>query len=100
MFPFPKDPSGEHVVRFRIAFREKHGSEPGITADVGYDAVKMIAQAIEKAKGTSGDAIRRGLKMLENYPGVSGTMTFDENGDVHKPMEMMRVRNQEFQHTP
>ena len=97
MFPYPKDPTGEHAVRFQVAFREKYGESPGITADVGYDAVKMIARAIEKANGTSGDAIRRGLNLLEDHPGVSGTMTFDERGDVHKPMGIMQVRNQRFE---
>ena len=96
IFPYPRDPSGEHVDRFLQAFREKHGNEPGITADVGYDAVKMIAEAIKLSGGTTGDDIRRGLNMLRDYPGVSGVMTFDEHGDVHKPMGMKMVTGGQF----
>ena len=96
MFPYPKDPTGEQADHFKQAFQEKYGKQPGITSDVGYDAVKMIAKAIELTKGTSGDDIRKGLDMLKDYPGVSGTMTFDANGDVHKPMAMKIVKSGQF----
>ncbi len=86
MFPYPKDPGGQYVTLFKEAFQKKYGKEPGITADVGYDAAKMIAKAMELSGGPAGENIQKGLTMLKDYPGVSGTMTFDENGDVHKPM--------------
>lgn len=91
MFPYPKDSSGQYVTLFKEAFQKKYGKEPGITSDVGYDAAKMIAKAMELSGGTTGEDIRKGLAMLKDYPGVSGTMTFDENGDVHKPMGMKVV---------
>ena len=91
MYPYPRDSSGQNVNRFKEAFQKKYGKEPGITSDVGYDAVKMIAKAMELLGGTAGEDIRKGLNMLKDYPGVSGTMTFDENGDVHKPMGMKVV---------
>ena len=97
MFPYPKDPTGEQADHFKQAFQEKYGKQPGITSDVGYDAVKMIAKAIELTKGASGDEIKNGLNMLKNYPGASGTMTFDENGDVHKPMGMKAVQAGRFE---
>jgi branched-chain amino acid transport system substrate-binding protein len=86
MFPYPKDPSGKEVETFKISFKKKYGKDPGITSDVGYDAVKMLSKAVELSGGISGEDIRRGLNMLKDYPGASGVMTFDENGDVHKPM--------------
>lgn len=97
MFPYPRDPSGQDITRFKEAFQKKYGKEPGITADVGYDAVRMIAKAMELLGGTSGEDIRKGLNMLKDYPGVSGTMTFDANGDVHKPMGIKIVKGGSFQ---
>ena len=96
MFPYPKDPTGEHASGFKQAFHKRYGKEPGITADVGYDAVRMLAKAIELSGGTTGEDIRKGLNMLKDYPGVSGTMTFDENGDVHKLMGIKVVDKGEF----
>jgi branched-chain amino acid transport system substrate-binding protein len=97
MFPYPKDSSGQYVTLFKEAFQKKYGKEPGITSDVGYDAAKMIAKAMELLGGTSGEDIRKGLNMLKDYPGVSGTMTFDANGDVHKPMGIKIVKGGSFQ---
>jgi len=97
IFPYPKDPSGQHVEAFKKAFKEKYDKEPGITADVGYDAVKMIAEAIRLSKGCSGEEIRKSLNMLKDYPGISGVMTFDEKGDVHKPMGIRIVRQGKFE---
>ena len=98
-FPFPKDATGEHVEAFRAAFRVKYGEDPPVVADVGYDAVKMLARAIALSGGSTGEDIRRGLNMLKDYPGASGTMTFDENGDVRKPMGIKSIRNQRFEWT-
>lgn len=97
MFPYPRDPSGQDITRFKEAFQKKYGKEPGITADVGYDTVRMIAKAMELLGGASGEDIRKGLNMLKDYPGVSGTMTFDANGDVHKPMGIKIVKGGSFQ---
>lgn len=96
MFPYPKDPSGEHVVTFRKAYQRRYSKEPGITCDVGYDAIMMIAEAVRLSGGFTGENIRNGLNMLRDYLGVSGQMTFDINGDVHKPMGMKIVRKEQF----
>ncbi len=96
MYPFPVAPSGEHVNQFRNSFMNKYGKEPGITCDVGYDAVNMIAKSILLSGGDRGEEIRKGLNMIEDYPGVSGIMTFDENGDVQKPMMMKVIKNGAF----
>jgi branched-chain amino acid transport system substrate-binding protein len=96
VFPYPKEPTGEQAKDFKANFRKKYGKDPGITSDVGYDAAKMIAAAIEKVGHSTGEDIRKGLTLLVDYQGASGVMTFDKNGDVHKPMGMMVVRSGEF----
>jgi len=96
IFPYPKDPTGQPVEQFKMSFKQKHGKEPGITSDVGYDAVMMIVEAVKLSGGFSGEDIRKGLNMLKDYPGVSGQMSFDVNGDVHKPMGIKQIKNSTF----
>jgi branched-chain amino acid transport system substrate-binding protein len=84
------------VETFNASFEKKYGKNPGITADVGYDAVKMIAKAIELSEGISGESIGKGLNMLRDYHGASGVMTFDANGDVHKPMGIKMINKGHF----
>ncbi len=98
MYPYPVDPDPDDpaVENFRKGYREKYNKEPGIAVDTSYDAVRMVCAAIEKTNSVEGDNIRRGLNMLKDYHGASGVMTFDENGDVHKPTGIRVIRNGEF----
>ncbi len=75
---------------FRKAYTEKFNSEPGLTSDTAYDAAMLLFKAIgylkKSGKPVTGEAILRRLHTVKNYPGASGTLTFDENGDVLKPV--------------
>ena len=45
---------------------------------LGYDAMGMMATAIDQAGSTDSDKIIEAMKGLE-YKGLTGTTTFDEN---------------------
>lgn len=78
---------------FKEAYAEKYGEEPRFSADTAYDAFMLLAEAIEEC-GTNGEAIRECLHRIgQDYAGASGTITFDENGDVDKPFSLYRVEN-------
>lgn len=91
-------PSDEEptIASFKKNYRAKFGKGPGLISDTAYDAVKMIALAIKLGGGFSGDKISDGLYKIKDFPGASGIMTFDENGDVVKPIGLKIVRNGEF----
>jgi branched-chain amino acid transport system substrate-binding protein len=46
-----------------------------------YDAVKLYALAINNAKSTKPEDIKKALHAIKGYKGVEGTYTFDANGD-------------------
>ena len=48
-----------------------------------YDGYNVLLDAIEAAGSTDGEAIRDALAS-SNYDGVTGNITFDENGDANK----------------
>ena len=60
-----------------------------------YDALKILANIINKS-GYNADKIKHALYKTKNYPGVSGLTTFDNNGDVIKPVIIKTVRNGKF----
>lgn len=98
IYPYPVTPdvNNEKVKSFYDSYQNKYNKDPGITCDVGYDAVNMLLEAMILSKGQSGSDIKEGLMMIKNYHGVSGIMEFDKNGDVHKPIGFKTVQNQKF----
>lgn len=67
---------------FRKDFVAKYKIEPPIFSDFAYDALNMVAKAIEVG-GYTGPGIKDGLKKVGiKYPGITGEKTFDEYGDV------------------
>lgn len=85
---------------FLKAYREKYGeNEPPCDVALGFDAYLIAINAIGAA-GTSidGDAIRDKLAATKNFPGASGNITFDENGDPIKSVVIKTITNGKFVH--
>ncbi len=81
---------------FKAAFEKKFGKEPTIWADFAYDAMMLVAKAIEK-EGYTSDGIQKGLfEVSKNYVGASGAKAFDEFGISQGSYEWMVVRNGEW----
>jgi branched-chain amino acid transport system substrate-binding protein len=93
--PKPPDTSDPVVSRFREAYIAAYQQEPGVCSDSGYDAVRIVAWAIERA-GEDGPAIQRQLTQLRDFPGAAGITTFDDHGDVVKPFVFKIVRDGQF----
>jgi len=79
------------VQSFVQAYEGRFGAKPGTYAAQAYDALNLISEAA--SQGLDADDIKRALYQIKDYPGVTGSTTFDSNGDVEKPVEFMAVRN-------
>ncbi|WP_308798219.1 ABC transporter substrate-binding protein [Agromyces silvae] len=66
---------------FVTDFTEASGAEPGTWTALAYDAVQVVAKAIEDAGSADREAIVSALAALEPFDGVTGPTSFDENGD-------------------
>jgi branched-chain amino acid transport system substrate-binding protein len=58
---------------------------------LAYDAVMIAAAAIEKAGSTAPGDIRAALSGIKAYEGVTGTISFDDNGDPVKCAVIMEI---------
>lgn len=63
----------------------------------GYDAVKILAFAIEKC-GEDTDCANTAISSLQNYPGANGAITFGEKGNINsaESTEIRVLENGEF----
>jgi len=94
----PKAKEGP-VVEFVKKYKAKYGKEPDIFAALSYDAVKIVITAISKASESgklSGEKVKDALYEIKDFPGVTGTTTFDSKGDVIKPIGIKTVKGGEF----
>jgi len=69
------------VKRFVIDFSRTYKEMPNSYAASGYDAVKMLAAAIEKSDFQNRSTVAEELMNLGSWPGVSGIHEFDPRGD-------------------
>jgi len=85
--------SGATYDKFAAAYKAEFKKDSSVYCDTVYDAIKLIAQAIEKAGKYDGEAIEKALLGLgKNYDGASGTITFDDKGDrVSGTFEVWKV---------
>ena len=98
VFTYPTyDPKSEDPLtkKFVDAFKNKYKKEPDAFAAQGYDAMKVVAEAIQIGS-FSRDGILDAMVQIKDFPGVAGNISFDENGDVHKPLRFLTVRKGKF----
>ena len=97
--PFVYEAAGEEAMTFKAKFEETYGLTPDWMAANAYDAVGIIAKAIEEC-GADRTAIRDCLAGMNSkrkgYEGVTGVTFFDENGDCQKPAYVTVVKDGEF----
>ncbi|PWU07065.1 MAG: ethanolamine utilization protein EutJ [Verrucomicrobia bacterium] len=84
------------VQAFVAKYEKKYGTKPMALAATGYDALMLIADAIQRAGNTTSRTIRDALAETDNYQGVSGTIKFDENRDPSKAMVLLRIQQGQF----
>ncbi|MDF2094608.1 ABC transporter substrate-binding protein [Aquibaculum arenosum] len=86
------------VQEFIDAYEAKFDHPPENSfAPLGYDAIGLIANAIEAAGSDDPAAIRDALEATRDYPAVTGTVSYTrENMVPPKPVSIISVQNAEF----
>lgn len=83
-------------------YTERYGEVPGDVAALTWDAMGILMQAIQNTGGLTGDlatdrrAVRDQLARIENYEGITGRMTFTEEGDPIKCAVIVQIQSGKF----
>jgi branched-chain amino acid transport system substrate-binding protein len=88
----PDDPS-PRIQEFVKKYKERYGQVPDSLAAQGYDAARIAADAMGRAKDLSGAAIRDAIAATKDYPGVTGVISINETHDAVKPAVVLQVKD-------
>jgi branched-chain amino acid transport system substrate-binding protein len=93
--PDRKDPVADAFIK---TYKEKYGVVPDAFAALSYDATMVMLKAVDAAKKPTSEEIIGVLGLLKSYRGVTGTISFDKNGDAVKSVVMLRVEKDGFKY--
>src|SRR5438132_572629 len=78
------------VQNFVKAYRAKFSHDPDSIAALGYDAAKVLADAMTRANSTEGPKVRDALAKAD-VPGVTGRLKMNAKRNVDKPAVIQEV---------
>lgn len=81
---------------FVDAFKAKYDKEPSSWAALAYDATYVVAGAIEEAGSTDRAAVADAIRQTSGFDGVSGTISFDDDGNRVGELTFQRVEDGKF----
>jgi branched-chain amino acid transport system substrate-binding protein len=88
----PQDPN-PRVQQFLARYREAHGEAPDAMAALGYDAARILFQAISRAPSLSGQDIAAALAATRDFDGVTGRITIDKDRNAVKPAVILEIKH-------
>jgi branched-chain amino acid transport system substrate-binding protein len=82
------------VSNFVQKYKQRYGSIPDGMAALGYDAARVLADAVKRAKKLDGPSLRDAIAATKNFQGVTGTITIGPDRDaVGKKIVIEEVKN-------
>jgi branched-chain amino acid transport system substrate-binding protein len=90
---FSPEEKRPEVQRFVEAYKAKYGRIPDAMAVLGYDSMRVMADAIRRAGKPDREAIAEALAHTKDFPGASGTITIDAEHNARKPIVILQIKN-------
>ncbi len=88
-----EDPSPV-VQKFVRGYKLHYGNlAPDAHAALGYDAMRFLADAIQRVDSSEGRKLRDALAETMNFPGVTGSITMDSQRNAVKPAAILKLEN-------
>lgn len=88
---FFEDSPMPFVREFVEEFRRHFGRDPGLLEVEALDSLWMLEAAFDQAAQKTRFGVRDALAALENFPGLSGTTSFDADGCARKRLHVLTV---------
>jgi branched-chain amino acid transport system substrate-binding protein len=94
---FVTDQPSERVRNFGQTYQEKyHVPPPDALAALGYDAARILFEAISQAGSTEHIAVRDAIASTKNFAGVTGTINMGPDRNPSKSVMVVQIRDGKF----
>lgn len=89
------DPSPA-IKKFVADYKGRYSILPDALAALGYDSMKVLADAIKRAGTTENVKLRDAIGQTKNFPGVTGQITIDHDRNAVKPAVVLKLQDGKF----
>ena len=89
------DPSPA-IQKFVADYKTRYGLAPDALAALGYDAMKVLADAVRRAGTTESTKLRDAVAHTTSFPGVTGAITINEERNAVKPAVILKLQSGRF----
>jgi branched-chain amino acid transport system substrate-binding protein len=89
------DPSPA-IQKFVADYKSRYNILPDALAALGYDSMRVLADAITRAGGTDSAKLREAIAQTKNFVGVTGSITIDKDRNAVKPAVVLKLQDQKF----
>jgi branched-chain amino acid transport system substrate-binding protein len=91
----PDDPRPE-VQAWVAKYKAKFNVVPDALATLAYDATNVLLAAAGQAGSADSTKIKDALVALQDFPAVSGKISFDKNGNPKKPITIVGIKGGKY----
>jgi branched-chain amino acid transport system substrate-binding protein len=81
---------------FLKTFKAKYNREPSSLSAQGYDAARLLFDAMGRASAIAPEAIKTALVQTKDFAGATGTLTIDKDHNANKPIVVVQIKSKKF----
>jgi branched-chain amino acid transport system substrate-binding protein len=93
---FSNQSTDPKVMAFVQAYRKKYNEDPDAMVALGYDSLKLLADAMKRAGSSDPSKVNAAIAATKDFDGVTGKITLDEHRNPTKPAVILQVKNGKF----
>ena len=95
---YSEEDQSPNVQKFIAEYKAKWNAVPDGLAAMGYDAAKVLADAMTRSPDLSNVAVKNAIASTKNYQGVTGVITLNEHRDPIKSAVVLKVADGRYKY--
>lgn len=77
-------------------YKDRYGQEPFVTSFFVFDGMLLLDQALKDCSVNNGTCIANFFKQTKNYSGVSGEISFNEDGSIERKFVIKQIKDGKY----